>query len=1276
MFANVVYRAMPPNPTFNIPEEVQEVANNVNSTITQVNDLKNSVEEDVSNIRSSVKSTFNAITSGAILDVVSNPGQAENSFCGKSVSKTKAKKIAKKTKKNILTLKSKKFADLNEYKEINDKFYADNILVIHAAAESLIGELQNDIKAQIEKAKKCAKGEGDLCGIPATDEGGNNEVLFTYGKTLETLDSIVRFWESVAALKARLAAVEAMKRITPVVATEADEVSDEDDEKPLALITPRYQGRISSHETLAFAQITYNQEVPSSLMSVEASIAEQDEASATISRTLKFMMPAPSQNVHAIAAAQEKFAELDKIGDIDNVVSSAMQAHNMLNQLWADKEKAEKVAESQKNYKNVLQKLRTSEQCAINHLSRHFADPIKVWSGVDLRNNENHHSLRKGISGYVWDLYSTAKAAMVNFDPKENGLEDYPQTSVPFADMADLTDDPDEKKANKYVSENKSDFKMSQSKIEEMQKEHRKTEILAWNWGANAAKEIITPTKDNKGNLTYPWGEPKNKIVWTDTKRFYDKYLEKKYDNIKRYLKRYTKEDVLAFVIAHLSNNKLADLSQTEFQKNRQSLYNDAYKAVTDALGSKENSDTDINGSQNARQNLVGEIDKLSAEIKSKRDEITEIRNAAQDQSLSVLEKRMTAKVKFPSGDSGASNKTISIVSKNEMDKKVLDDSIANSDEDKAAQLEEELKKLEAKLSEYDDKLKEIDNEIAIAKNKAQSAQKKIVNIKGIEDDLEKKINEAKVTFKGDVDNNLKKIVKGYVKKEGENPISAEMVTNLFGQAAEDAISDLNKKIDAVSNTIDTHLEDMKKIPYLPENHGEILDVHKKIMEALKAITLTFKIAGAITVNPIEILAPMVPNLGGDDVETKDFFVGALPQDRDFKAPMAPPAEYLPYVREVFHLDTADFAQLKPLVGDTVVGPEIRATDLLSYYGVDIPEIWRKMLQERAFVETEYNLQEALNGGCEDVAFARGGMMPCVVSGSKEVLDATEDGNYYVRKDLSDEVIAKLPRCMLMKLKNGQAYHSFTDVRVHKAIKDKDGNLLSGKGVEIGCPHSELGMILQADENNNLSFRDLAFNTYKLLAEDGKDCYDEKGNYTEECKDKFAKAQYAIFARNQIGDFLYFAQEEKDTREDLTKVMQQYEEEKNALKESLISFGFTPADDYDLAKEEDYALTVKKLKQFKDDKINSALSLIAAVKTEGNALVTEKISNLKKLISAMTKDDEAVMTISVNTADINNFDEVLKKHKADRDVVDNYKKGLKQEASGYNEVSDPFCAIY
>ena len=49
MFANVIYRAMPPNPTFNIPEEVQEVANNVNSTITQVNDLKNKVEEDVSN---------------------------------------------------------------------------------------------------------------------------------------------------------------------------------------------------------------------------------------------------------------------------------------------------------------------------------------------------------------------------------------------------------------------------------------------------------------------------------------------------------------------------------------------------------------------------------------------------------------------------------------------------------------------------------------------------------------------------------------------------------------------------------------------------------------------------------------------------------------------------------------------------------------------------------------------------------------------------------------------------------------------------------------------------------------------------------------------------------------------------------------------------------------------------------------------------------------------------------------------------------------------------
>ena len=208
---------------------------------------------DASSLQSAVTSTFNKIKSGAILGILANPGQADVGFCGQDVNKTKAKKIAKKVKEVLLIAKSDDFSYLTEHQKKREEFYMDNLYAIYAASLITQQEVENDIKAKIDKAKSCAEGKGGECGIPSTDEGGNNETIFTYGKTLEAMDSVVRLWESIAALKARLAAVKMIYSITPALDAKA---TKKNKGKQAFLNIPQAIAKSHSSTPLAFAQTT------------------------------------------------------------------------------------------------------------------------------------------------------------------------------------------------------------------------------------------------------------------------------------------------------------------------------------------------------------------------------------------------------------------------------------------------------------------------------------------------------------------------------------------------------------------------------------------------------------------------------------------------------------------------------------------------------------------------------------------------------------------------------------------------------------------------------------------------------------------------------------------------------------------------------------------------------------------------------------------------------------------------------------------------------------
>ena len=334
----------------------------------------------------------------------------------------------------------------------------------------------------------------------------------------------------------------------------------------------------------------------------------------------------------------------------------------------------------------------------------------------------------------------------------------------------------------------------------------------------------------------------------------------------------------------------------------------------------------------------------------------------------------------------------------------------------------------------------------------------------------------------------------------------------------------------------------------------------------------------------------------------------------------------------------------------------ITINDFLNYGG-EIPSVWKEMLKDNAFIESSYDLKKALSLGCEDTAFSRGGIMPCVVDGTSKILDVSKTGFYSIRKDVSS---AGLPKCLKIKEVKGKLKHTLMDASVI---------LLGSETEPVDCKYSELGMLFESGGSNKLTFRKRAFEAYETLNSD----IDEDSSNRE--KDDMARAQQSSFDKNQIGDYLKHVENEKNYKDNLNSHKKTHEKQMETLKERLRQFGFEPAEDFDLVKESDYKLAVAKLKGFKQEEIKEAEGVLK-IDVKDNEPVEEKVNLLKKLVSIMKEDDDGLLQLDLTSADDNDLAAQLKKAKTDSTVVDKYKNSLKEKQKSYNDTQEPFCANY
>ena len=357
------------------------------------------------------------------------------------------------------------------------------------------------------------------------------------------------------------------------------------------------------------------------------------------------------------------------------------------------------------------------------------------------------------------------------------------------------------------------------------------------------------------------------------------------------------------------------------------------------------------------------------------------------------------------------------------------------------------------------------------------------------------------------------------------------------------------------------------------------------------------------------------------------------------------------------HLDLTDFENIPKLTDGSV------AKESMLDYGPRIPEIWKYILRSPAYVEKDINLGQMLSLGGEGENFMRGGYMPC--RSGKYVIDAQGDKPGYILT-VSDENYSE---CLNLKAAAGRFGMSFVENG-----EVKENNLAQAKITSQVAEYapSELGTFLQYD-SNKLAFRDIDNKAFTRLKEIQENDSDEE--YKEDVPDNLYKK--AVFAENQIGNFLKFMEIESELRQNVDEMAAKIQEAREDLRTQLIEAGFTPAQDFDLADETQYNEIRDSLDSLKNSKVSSGLEQISAVNNPTDSFIDARLEKLQNIFTALTKDKNELINLSTSTAADSTLDEQIKSEEVNQEVAGKYQeeadKTLEDQLNGFDT---PYCAVY
>ena len=271
---------------------------------------------------------------------------------------------------------------------------------------------------------------------------------------------------------------------------------------------------------------------------------------------------------HPFYDARYKMNETERMQFIYDKITTALDVHNLIKKIRQAKDDIESYKRAVALHEKSLRMLRLVDKCAVTMLSNNFSDASSVWCGqnscdnvisdynycpalnlIDLSANSEEdcsndvsadYAARSGVSGWAVDQYDLGRAALSgNFDVKEiapapteddihvKDIENVEKEAIPYAENV----------SGKVLDENA-----------QYEAEARKMQLLPWEIGAIAAK-TLAESPETWGTLSNPYP------VWNDQKNFYSQYLDGKYINLPQYLQFIGQEHIfeLALPVANVA---------------------------------------------------------------------------------------------------------------------------------------------------------------------------------------------------------------------------------------------------------------------------------------------------------------------------------------------------------------------------------------------------------------------------------------------------------------------------------------------------------------------------------------------------------------------------------------------------------------------------------------------------------------------------------------------------------------------------------------------------
>lgn len=1012
------------------------------------------------------------------------------------------------------------------------------------------------------------------------------------------------------------------------------------------------------------------------------------------------------------------------------------------------------------------------------------------------------------LSPIATDDVSTITSDTIEVSGPTSGMsEDELSNYANSEESKKLDIDGNQKQMREFSNAHDGVFFKDPAKQNQYEEDSRKTDLLSTDIGSEASLLLAKePTK---------WGSVKKSFpIWNDQRTFYDQYLNGKYNNIDSYIKNLEisnemrkriydalsadKEKFMVkaekdIMTAAAKSKEVVENWYTEEYAKKEKKYNQdvitvAQKANSDVAAQNSQRDSAIRAIQN-------EIDSHQSKRSGYAAQINEINVANEALSREISD----AQNELKNAEAITSGAELTLEQKDEQ--KLLKDQMNAIIQASQAKIAEQNKQKESLYTLYDNESKAID-----AKEKEKSST--LTSYAAKVSEIYKRADDEKEALKKTFEEDVKKLQNERAAKINKISNAAEAAKLTMGVNSTVTVNQINNtttliigfaKQDATNNAFDTRkaLEAIGDDLYSGHQHQRVVGYHNALIDSLKGKDASFETLDlkAVAAKVPSITTKLSSIISGKELEENletidqsfareairnsniiltvplfdtalaavdstaddDYFVGAEPKVRDFKAPKAMPDFNLPPLREYVHFDYIDLKNAakntpKMIVGtdeeyiETILGQIIKKNRFVQTestplsvidketflsYGGKIPEIWKLMLKDKAFVERDFFLSpamapndsnvksDALKLGGEAGALFRGGIYPCVLEkvnsdgqscnlsgvleGGKGIVDVAMShpkgffnkdeyflGLGFVSGDRRQSLAGQnLPVCQGLKayckttigIKNGRPTKTAVPMLMTSKGDSKGSSDVLGAGT-----YSELGTILALNSGkigSNRVYNLLTLNPQMesllvygdRLEVAAKNDQSPEFNADEKINDGIYSA--AQFSNNQIGDFLIQAEQEQMYKNAVEELKSAIAEMRQDLLETLKKVGFVPSENFDISKPEDFELTVSKLKSVKQSKMNSANKVISSIEDGGAELLQESKKSYSRLSDALALDKDAVVTMSMTSYDSTALDEEIKTGKANSEVDNKYQETAnKSFEEQLNNFMPAYCVAY